>query len=71
MTSRTLFAAILACTLTLELSCHFLHRVALVPDLPKLPEVGAGCQTDWVAGYRDCEIKFADGTYIKTRAYGN
>jgi hypothetical protein len=67
---QKLFACILLCTLILCLAPHFWKR-ELVPDLPRLPEVGAGCPTDWIAGYRDCEVKFADGTYIKTRAYGN
>jgi hypothetical protein len=63
---RSLFV-ILILTFVVEIACHFLHRVELVPDLPRLPEVGAGCQTDMLTGVMDCLYVFDNGTFIHKR----
>jgi hypothetical protein len=61
--TRSLYA-ILILTFAMEFACHFLHRAELVPDLPRLPEVGAGCQTDMLTGVMDCLYVFDNGTFI-------
>jgi hypothetical protein len=63
------FLLLLALTSTLELVCALIpHPVQQEPRLPRMSEE---CVTDWIAGYRDCEFRFADNTYVRSRAYGN